>query len=798
MARDRKKARKIRPHLDILEDISTLISHSHDLQETLESIVATVADRMQTEVCSIYILDRDKNRLTLRATMGLDPESVGKVSMGTGEGLTGLVIEKMKPVMVADTLAHPRYKYFPETHEEHFHSFLGVPLIERKLPIGVLVVQTSRRREFSRDEIRLLTTISAQAASIIVQARLAESLRNKEQERKALQKRMNEAMRKLRSYEGGRRDKATKSRQRWHGRLDGLAASPGFGRGKAFVLQPRMDLNAIKKERARSPKREMERFRGAVERGIEQINVVKNRMQQLISKEESAIFDVYRLILEDPAIIHQIEAQIVDEGVVAEYAVKVVFEAYLQSIANIDDSYLRERVTDVKDAAQRLLENLSGVSQPYDVPDDAVLVAEDLSPADLSMLEGDKFKGIALATGGVTSHASILAKSFEIPSVVAIEDLLQSVHQGDLVIIDGNAGSMHVNPSAEVIREYDRLERDYAELNRELGELKNLPAETTDGHRVSLYANVGLLSDIAFAQLHGAQGIGLYRTEIPFLSHRDFPSEDEQFALYSRVVESMAGKPVTIRTLDIGADKYPSYMRSVAAEPNPFLGWRSIRISLEVEEIFKTQLRAILRAGDLGRVRMLIPMISSLEEILKVKEILAEAKNELEGEGTPYDRQMELGIMVEVPAAVELASRFLREVDFLSIGTNDLIQYILAVDRSNRKVASLYEPLHPAVLSALNVTIEAGKREGKRVGMCGEMAGDPLCAVLLLGMGLEEFSMGSLYIPVIKKAIRSISYQTAKATAQIVLEMDTMGEIKRYLFEQMRDLGMVELLEMYH
>jgi phosphotransferase system enzyme I (PtsP) len=413
------------------------------------------------------------------------------------------------------------------------------------------------------------------------------------------------------------------------------------------------------------------------------------------------------------------------------------------------------------------------------------------------MLEGDKFRGIALATGGVTSHASILAKSFEIPSVVAIENLLESVHQNDMLIIDGNAGSIHVNPSAEVIREYDRLERDYAELNRELGELRNLPAETTDGYRVSLYANIGLLSDIAFAQLHGAQGIGLYRTEIPFLSHRDFPSEEEQFSLYCRVVEGMAGKPVTIRTLDIGADKYPSYMRSVAAEPNPFLGWRSIRISLEMEEIFKTQLRAILRAGDLGRVRMLIPMISSLEEIQKVKEILAEAKNELQREGTPYDRQMELGIMVEVPAAVQLAERFLREVDFLSIGTNDLIQYILAVDRSNRKVASLYEPLHPAVLAALNSTIEAGKREGKRIGMCGEMAGDPLCAVLLLGMGLEEFSMGSLYIPVIKKAIRSISYQTARVAAEIVLEMDSMGEIKRYLFEQMRSHGMVELLEMY-
>jgi len=798
MAKAQKKTRKIRPHLDILEDISTLISHSHDLQETLESIVATVADRMQTEVCSIYILGRDKNRLTLRATMGLDPESVGKVSMATAEGLTGLVIERMKPVMVADTLAHPRYKYFPETHEEHFHSFLGVPLIDRKLPIGVLVVQTSRRREFSRDEIRLLTTISTQAASIIVQARLAESLQNKEQERKVLQKRMNAAMRQLRSYEGSRRDKAAKSRQHWRGRLNGLAASPGFGRGKAFVLEPRMDLSAIKKRKARNPEREMERFRGAVERGIAQINTVKNRMHQLISKEESAIFDVYRLILEDPAIIHQIEAQILEEGHVAEYAVKVVFDLYLQSIANIEDNYLRERVTDVKDAAQRLLENLSGMpGQQYRVPDDAVLVAEDLSPADLSMLEGDKFRGIALATGGVTSHASILAKSFEIPSVVAIENLLESVHQNDMLIIDGNAGSIHVNPSAEVIREYDRLERDYAELNRELGELRNLPAETTDGHRVSLYANIGLLSDIAFAQLHGAQGIGLYRTEIPFLSHRDFPSEEEQFSLYCRVVEGMAGKPVTIRTLDIGADKYPSYMRSVAAEPNPFLGWRSIRISLEMEEIFKTQLRAILRAGDLGRVRMLIPMISSLEEIQKVKEILAEAKNELQREGTPYDRQMELGIMVEVPAAVQLAERFLREVDFLSIGTNDLIQYILAVDRSNRKVASLYEPLHPAVLAALNSTIEAGKREGKRIGMCGEMAGDPLCAVLLLGMGLEEFSMGSLYIPVIKKAIRSISYQTARVAAKIVLEMDSMGEIKRYLFEQMRSHGMVELLEMY-
>ena len=798
MAQNTKIARTTYPHLGILADISTLITHSHDLQDTLDQLVATVAERMQTEVCSLYIFDAKKNRLFLVATMGLDPESVGKVSMGTGEGLTGLVIEQMKPVMVVDALAHKRYKYFPETHEEHFHSFLGVPLLEKKNPLGVLVVQTSRRREFSRDEIRLLTTISGQAASIILQARLTDNLRSKEEERKQYQKRMNDAMRKLRSYEGTPSETSAKTKQKWRGRLSGLAASPGFGRGQAFVLEPRMELNAIKKKKSRNPKHEIERFRGAVERGIDQISVIKRRMSELISAEEGAIFDVYRLILEDPQIIHQIEQQIRKGGFVAEYAVRVVFERYMESIAKLDNNYLRERTGDVKDAAQRLLETLSGGDgQQYDVPDDAILVAQDLSPADLSMLEGDKFRGIVLATGGVTSHASILAKSFEIPSVVAVEDVMERVRQGDQLIIDGNAGSLHVNPTAEVINEYDRLKSDYAELNRELGELKDLPAETTDGHRVSLCANVGLLSDVAFAHFHGAQGIGLYRTEIPFLSHRDFPSEEEQYALYKRVVEGMTDKPVTIRTLDIGADKYPSYMRSVAIEPNPFLGWRSIRISLEVEEIFKTQLRAILRVGDLGSVRMLVPMISSLEEIQKVKELLAEAKVELEREGTPFDREMELGIMVEVPSAVQLAERFLREVDFLSIGTNDLIQYLLAVDRSNRKVANLYEPLHPAVLSALNATINAGRKAGKRVSMCGEMAGDPLCALVLLGMGLEEFSMGALYLPVIKKAIRSISYQTAKTTAHEVLKMDTVGEIKRYLFEQIRQLGMVELLEMY-
>jgi len=799
MAKAKPTRRDAYPDLMILEDISALISHSHDLQETLNRLVAIVAERMETEVCSLYIYEAKKSRLTLWATMGLDPESVGKVSMAVGEGLTGLVIERMAPIMVVDAQAHPRYRYFPETGEERFHSFLGVPLIEKRQPLGVLVVQTSRRREFSRDEIRLLKAISAQVSSIIIQARLADSLQNKERERKEYQKRLADALKKIRSYEGGRREGAARgAAQKWRGRLTGLSVAPGFGRGKAFILKPRVDLRSVKKERAKNPKREIERFRAAVERGIEQIQTIKQRMSSLISKEEGAVFDAHRLILGDPVLIEQIENLIRGERYVAEYAVSSVFEEHLNSFRRMEDEYMRERAADVKDVAQRLLENLSGLTETKLVlPPNSILVAEDLLPADLSIIEGDHFKGIVLATGGVTSHASILAKSFEIPSVVAVETLLENVRQGDSLIVDGNSGVVYINPSQEVVREYDRLEREYLALNRELGELRDVPAETRDGHRVLLYANIGMLSDIAFAQLHGAQGIGLYRTEIQFLAHRDFPSEEEQFTLYRRVVEGFGGKPVTIRTLDIGADKYPAYVRRGTHEQNPFLGWRSIRVSLEMPEIFKTQLRAILRAGAYGLVRLLIPMVTSLEEILRVKEILAEVRDELERDGAPFDRQMELGIMVEVPSAVQLAERFLREVDFLSIGTNDLIQYLLAVDRGNRKVPGLYEPLHPAVLSVLNSTIEAGNNVGIHVGMCGEMAADPLCALVLLGMGLEEFSMGSLYIPVIKKTLRSTSFQAAKTIAEIVLEMDTVGEIKRYLFEQIRQLGMVELLEMY-
>lgn len=786
-------------HLVTLEEISRFVDEAEDLQGCLNSIAGIVAQRMQTEVCSVYLLDADSGRLTLSATRGLDPVAVGRVSMTVEEGLAGLAVETREPVMVVDAPSHPRFLYFPETGEERYHSFFGVPIHARKTPIGVLVVQTSRPREFTQDESRLLKAISAQVSTIIVHARLVDSLKDKERERKQSRQRMVSALRRLRSYEGRGKERTTEPQRKFRSRLTGLAACPGFAYGKAHIMQRRVDLGAIQKTHTGDPQGELGRFRSAVQQAVAQVEAIKTRMIALISDEAGAIFDVHRMLLNDPVLQGQIESRILQEHLTAYYAVSSIFRRHVKTVSEVGDRYLKERTADIRDVAQRLLDNLTGFDdRRLVVPDGgAILVAEDLSPADLALIERDRFQGIVLATGGVTSHASLLAKSFEIPTVVAAEGLLESVRKEDSLIVDGNSGVVFVNPNNDIVGEYDRLERHYLAVNRELDEMRDLPAETTDGHRVELFANMGLLTDIRFARNHGAEGIGLYRTEIPFLAYHDFPTEAQQFALYQKVVDGMSGKPVTIRTLDIGADKYPPYVSIARAESNPFLGWRSIRVSLEASETFQMQLRAILRAGALGPVRLLIPMVSSLEEILRVKAMLREAKTHLTRGGVPFDADMELGIMVEVPSAVQMAHRLVEEVDFVSIGTNDLIQYLLAVDRGNRKVAPLYEPFHPAVLAALNHVIRAAKDKGKRVAMCGEMAADPLSTLLLMGMGLEEFSMESLSIPVVRKLVRSVSYETAFAIGQAALQMDRVDQIKRYLFGEMRALGLVELIELY-
>ena len=782
--------------LRLLEDIGTLIGHSHDLQETLEDITQTIAERMGTEVCSLYLYDSKERRLTLWATTGLDRTAVGNVSMNIDEGLSGLVIEKMEPVAVTDAMTHPRNKYFPETGEERFHSFLGLPIVEKNSPLGVLVVQSRNRRHFSRTEIRLLKAISTQVSHNIVQARLLETLKSKEQEREEAHRRMVDAIKRLRVYEREREEESSAQSRSGRTRLSGIGASPGFGIGHVHLVHPHIQLETLTERPIDDPEEELQRLYDAVQRSLAEIKALKEQVHTRLPEIDIVIFDAHTMMIEDPGFLGKIEGLIRGNDA-AEIAVKKVSEEYIEALERAENQLLRERTTDIRDVSQRLLRHLLGLEEKERPSSESVILfADELTLSDLCMVDPERLKGVVLGSGGATSHASILAKSFEIPTVVGVEHA-ELVQEDDVVIVDGNSGVVYVNPGVEVLREYQQLDREYRAFNRDLEEIHDLPAETRDGMRVVLGANVGLLIDVTFAQRHGAEGIGLYRTEIPFLTYRDFPSEEEQFDLYRRVLSKMEGKPVTLRTLDLGPDKYPAYMR-LPREQNPYLGWRSIRISLEKEDIFKVQLRAILRVGVHGPVRLLLPMISSVEEILQVKKLLTEVKAELREEGIAFDPWMPIGVMVEVPAAVWLADRLIQEVDFFSIGTNDLIQYLLAVDRDNRKVASLYEPLHPAVLQAISWTVQAAKRAGRRVSMCGEMAADPLCTMVLLGMGLDELSMEPFFVPVIKRVIRSLSYADAQRLTQEVLRMETVQEVKGRLFGELKKLGMIELVEMYH
>jgi phosphotransferase system, enzyme I, PtsP len=511
---------------------------------------------------------------------------------------------------------------------------------------------------------------------------------------------------------------------------------------------------------------------------------------------DSALFDTQRLMLTDESFRSRVEAEI-SAGASAETALARVINAMVEEFSRLDDPYLQERAFDVKDIGQRALRNLLGVAErDRSFATAVVLVAPELTLSDILRIDPEQLKGIIMGFGGATSHASILAKSLEIPTVVGVERL-DEIHEGHHLIVDGNAGTIYVHPSGDVLREYGRLKDEYAAFNRELDSLRAQPAVTRDGCRIMLGANIGLLGDLPLALRHGADRVGLYRTEIAFLSHRDFLTEAEQVTLYERVVTAAQGLPLTVRTLDLGADKYPSYL-NVPQEANPFLGWRSIRVSLELASVFKTQLRAILRASASGSLRVMLPMISSLEELRRSKELLEEAKDELRREGLPFDEGIQLGMMVEVPSAVQLADRFIAEVDFFSVGTNDLIQYLLAVDRNNRKVASLYEPLHPAVLRAVADVVRIADQAGKPVSLCGEMAADPVCTLVLIGMGLRDLSMSAFFIPVIKRLVRSVDIAAAERIAVEALELATVKEVKRHVFEVMRALDVIDLMETYH
>ncbi|WP_241754884.1 phosphoenolpyruvate-protein phosphotransferase PtsI [Koleobacter methoxysyntrophicus] len=564
--------------------------------------------------------------------------------------------------------------------------------------------------------------------------------------------------------------------------MKGIAASPGIAIGHAYVLKEEEILINTQNISESEVDKEIKTFEEAVLKSKQQLERIKTRTELEMGKDKAEIFKAHIMVLEDPALIEEVKQKIRNERIKADNAVDQVIKEFVAVFEAMEDEYMKERAADVKDVGTRLLKNILNI--PFqslaDIQDEVIVVARDLTPSDTAQMNKSKVMGFATDIGGRTSHSAIMARSLEIPAVVGLGNISSSTKNGDTVILDGNDGIVIINPDETTLERYLELKEQHKKLQEELAKLRELPAETLDKHRVELAANIGTPKDVKGALDNGAEGIGLYRTEFLYMDRDNLPTEDEQFEAYKAVAEAMEEKPVIIRTLDIGGDKRLPYI-DFPEELNPFLGWRAIRMCLDRPEIIKTQLRAILRASSYGKLRIMYPMVSNISEVRRANAILEEAKKELEREGISFDREIEVGIMVEIPAAAVAADILAKEVDFFSIGTNDLIQYTLAVDRMNENIAHLYQPLHPAILRLIKNVIEASHTNGIWTGMCGEMAGDVNAAPILLGLGLDEFSMSAVSIPRVKKIIRSLTLKQAKKIADKALNMESPEDIEEYM-----------------
>ncbi len=572
--------------------------------------------------------------------------------------------------------------------------------------------------------------------------------------------------------------------------LKGIAASPGIEIGKAHVVkheQVVINTSPIKKE---DTGKQIKKLEDALTTTKLQLEKIKEKAQKELGSEKAKIFDAQLMVLEDSVFINEIKSKIQDELITADNAVSQVVKSYIAEFDSAKDEYLKERAADIKDIGERLIKNILGISaDAFSLEQEAIIIARDLTPSDTAQMDKEKVKAFATDMGGRTSHTAIMARSLEIPAVVGLKDATEKVNTGDTIIIDGNEGLVYVNPDEETTKRYEKLKQDYLNKVKELKMLKDLPAKTSDNlRRVEISANIGTPKDVKGALENGAEGVGLYRTEFLYMDRQSLPTEEEQFDAYRQVVEKMAPRPIIIRTLDIGGDKKLPYL-DMPDELNPFLGWRAIRICLDRPDILKTQLKAILRASAYGKARIMYPMISGADEVRRANKILDEAKAELYAEGKAFDEDIEVGIMVEIPSAAVTADILAKEVDFFSIGTNDLIQYTIAVDRMNEHISYLYEPFHPAVLRLIKNVIDSSHKEGKWTGMCGEMAGDPLAAPVLLGMGLDEFSMSASSIPKVKKVIRSLTYDEAKEIAGKALSMSEPGDIRAMMKDIVEKIG---------
>jgi phosphotransferase system enzyme I (PtsI) len=566
-------------------------------------------------------------------------------------------------------------------------------------------------------------------------------------------------------------------------KLKGIPASPGIAIGPVFLFRKHEPIILIRSITADEVGQEIERLQNAVTRSKKELTKVFEFSEQKLGKEQSKIFEAQLLILDDVVLFDVVFERLRHEQKNAEYLLKDEMEKYHQVMMASKDEYARERADDLLDVENRILRNLEEQKLISKIEGSHIIISHNLAAADTLIFSRNDVLAYVTELGGATSHMALLARALKIPAIVGTHQLLSLVQTDDQIIVDGYSGTVVLHPSSETLKFYEKKRTQYSAFEEALAPLRELSAETLDGHRIKLAANVELEEELEFIKLQGAEGIGLYRTESLLIGKEVFPSEEEQYKVYHRIAESVFPHHAIIRTFDIGGDKF---IAQAMKENNPFLGWRGIRVMLDQPQIFLDQLRAILRASTLKNLAIMLPMVTSIKEVKLGKQLIAQAKDDLRIQKIPFDEKLQLGVMIEVPAAAVIADHLAREVSFLSIGTNDLIQYLLAVDRGNEIVSDLFQEFHPAVIRFLRRIIERGKQEHAWVGMCGQMAGDPLATILLVGLGLDEFSVVPNLLPEIKKIIRSIHYTEAQHVAERVLTMQSEDEIKAFLKHLMK------------
>lgn len=759
--------------LKTLKRIVQEVTTAGHLKDALVILVKRVREAINSDAVSVYLIDDKHAEYVLVATDGLNKQAENQIRINMNTSLIGLVGRREEPFNIDNALEHPEAYRNELLGEDDLNGFLGIPIIQHRKLYGVLTAQQTENRCFDDEVEAFLITLAAQLGGIIAHAEATGDL--------------GQITRPILVH--GQNIQANTVQTS----LSGIGSAPGIAIGRAIVVYPPADIDAVPRQTVDNLEHEITIFEEALQITRDNMYRLNRRMKACVSDDDHALFDVYLHILEKDSLGAEVIAEIRQESLNAQAALASVIKKHVLQFENMKDDYLRERASDFRDIGRRVLAELQFNQQEEVIyPRRTILVGEEITAAALAEVPEGQLAGIVSAKGSSNSHVAILARGMGVPTVMGVRGLNIDQLAKRAMVVDGYYGHVFISPSKTLLSEYKLLLQEEDELNQSLICLRDKPAETLDNHRISLQVNTGLAMDSGLSMSVGAEGVGLFRSEIPFMSRDRFPSEDEQYIIYRQTLNAFAPRSVTMRTLDIGGDKVLTYFPVI--EDNPYLGWRGIRVTLDHPDVFLLQVRAMMRASEgLDNLRIMLPMVTTPSEVDEAIYLIDQAYNELLDEGCEIAKP-ELGVMIEVPAAVYQAKELAKRVSFLSVGSNDLTQYLLAVDRNNSRVASLYDSLHPAMIRTLVKIVEGGHASGVKVSICGEMASDPLAVILLLAMGFDMLSMNSAGLPRIKWVVRNFSMALARKILAEVLEMEHPAEIRLHLQAALENQGLGNLI----